>query len=66
LREEKANTGTKMIEFGKEIRHMLEGKHIAILVEEDFEDSELMEPLRAMKDAGCQSGNGRQRLEEKL
>ena len=32
---------------------MLEGKHIAILAEEDFEDSELMEPLRAMKDAGA-------------
>jgi protease I len=31
---------------------MLEGKRIAILVEEDFEDSELTEPLRAMKDAG--------------
>jgi protease I len=32
---------------------MLEGKRIAILVEEDFEDSELTEPLRAMKDAGA-------------
>jgi len=32
---------------------MLEGKRIAILVEDDFEDSELMEPLRAMKDAGA-------------
>jgi protease I len=32
---------------------MLEGKLIAILAEEDFEDSELMEPLRAMKDAGA-------------
>jgi protease I len=32
---------------------MLEGRHIAILVEEGFEDSELMEPLRAMKDAGA-------------
>jgi protease I len=32
---------------------MLLGKRIAILVEEDFEDSELMEPLRAMKDAGA-------------
>jgi protease I len=30
---------------------MLDGKRIAILAEEDFEDSELMEPLRAMKDA---------------
>jgi protease I len=32
---------------------MLEGKRIAILAEEDFEDSELIEPLRAMKDAGA-------------
>lgn len=32
---------------------MIVGKRIAILVEEDFEDSELMEPLRAMKDAGA-------------
>jgi protease I len=32
---------------------MLEGKRIAILTEDDFEDSELMEPLRAMKDAGA-------------
>jgi protease I len=30
---------------------MLDGKRVAILAEEDFEDSELMEPLRAMKDA---------------
>ena len=30
---------------------MLEGKRIAILVEEGFEDSEVTEPLRAMKDA---------------
>ncbi len=32
---------------------MLTGKRIAILAEEDFEDSELVEPLRAMKDAGA-------------
>jgi protease I len=32
---------------------MIEGKRIAILAEEDFEDAELMEPLRAMKDAGA-------------
>jgi protease I len=32
---------------------MLVGKHIAILAEENFEDSELTEPLRAMKDAGA-------------
>lgn len=31
---------------------MLDGKRVAILVEEDFEDSELVEPLRSMKDAG--------------
>jgi protease I len=32
---------------------MLAGKRVAILAEEDFEDPELMEPLRAMKDAGA-------------
>ncbi len=32
---------------------MLQGKRIAILAEEDFEDSELVEPLRAMKDVGA-------------
>jgi protease I len=32
---------------------MLAGKRIAILAEEAFEDSELMELLRAMKDAGA-------------
>ncbi len=32
---------------------MLEGKRIAILAEEDFEDIELIEPIRAMKDAGA-------------
>ena len=32
---------------------MLEGKRIAILGEEGFEDSELTESLRAMKDAGA-------------
>ena len=32
---------------------MLKGKRIAILAEEGFEDSELMEPLRAMKDGGA-------------
>lgn len=31
---------------------MLEGKRIAILAEQDFEDSELIEPMRAMKNAG--------------
>ena len=32
---------------------MLNGKKVAILAEEDFEDSELIEPLRAMKNAGA-------------
>jgi protease I len=32
---------------------MLAGKRIAILAEDNFEDSELTEPLRAMKDAGA-------------
>jgi len=32
---------------------MLDGKRIAILAEEDFEDSELIEPMRAMKNAGA-------------
>ena len=32
---------------------MLAGKRIVILAEENFEDSELVEPLRAMKDAGA-------------
>ncbi len=32
---------------------MLEGKRIAILAEEGFEDSELIEPMRAMKDVGA-------------
>jgi protease I len=31
----------------------LEGKRIAILAEEDFEDLELIEPLKAMKEAGA-------------
>jgi len=32
---------------------MLDGKRIAILAEEGFEDSELIEPMRAMKDANA-------------
>lgn len=32
---------------------MLDGKRIAILVEDGFEDSELMEPYRAMKEANA-------------
>jgi protease I len=32
---------------------MLTGKRVAILAEDDFEDPELTEPLRAMKDAGA-------------
>jgi len=31
----------------------LKGKRIAILAEEDFEDSELTEPMKAMKEAGA-------------
>jgi len=43
---------------------MLDGKKIAILAEDDFEDSELIEPLRSMKNAGARvlivgSGNKR-------
>ena len=40
---------------------MLSGKRIAILAEEGFEDSELVEPMRAMKNAGARVvivGNG--------
>ena len=33
----------------------LKGKRIAILVEQDFEDVELTEPLKAMKEAGAQT-----------
>ena len=32
---------------------MLDGKRIAILAEEGFEDSQLIEPMRAMKNAGA-------------
>ena len=32
---------------------MLNGKRIGILAEEGFEDSELIEPMRALKDAGA-------------
>ncbi len=32
---------------------MLDGTRIAILAEQDFEDAELTEPLRAMKAAGA-------------
>jgi protease I len=32
---------------------MLDGKRIAILAEDDFEDSELIEPMRSMKNAGA-------------
>jgi protease I len=32
----------------------LKGKRIAILAEQDFEDAELIEPLRAMKETGAQ------------
>ena len=32
---------------------MLAGKRIAILVEKDFEDAELVEPMRALQDSGA-------------
>lgn len=32
---------------------MLEGKRIAMLVEKDFEDAELVEPMRALQDSGA-------------
>jgi len=32
---------------------MFNGKRIAILAEKDFEDSELIEPMRALKDGGA-------------
>jgi len=32
---------------------MLEGKRVAVLIEEGFEDSELVEPLRALRDASA-------------
>lgn len=43
----------------------LDGKRVAILVEEGFEDSELTEPLKAMKDAGAKVsvvGSGSQEI----
>jgi putative intracellular protease/amidase len=43
---------------------MLNGKRIAILAEQDFEDVELTEPLRAMKAAGARAmvvGSGSQK-----
>jgi len=39
--------------LNKEDKVMLDGKVIAILAEEDFEDSELIEPMRGMKNAGA-------------
>ena len=44
------NSHIKLTERSKD---MLDGKKIAILAEDDFEDSELTEPLKAMKDAGA-------------
>jgi len=41
------------VKLTKEGKGMLDGKRIAILAEEDFEDSELVEPMRAMKNAGA-------------
>jgi len=43
---------------------MLEGKRIAIMVEQDFEDSELVEPMKAFREAGGKVtivGSGSQR-----
>ena len=37
----------------QESKSVLDGKRIAILAEEDFEDAELVVPMRAMKDAGA-------------
>jgi len=42
-----------MTEVRKETDKMIQGKRIAILAEDDFEDSELVESLRAMRDAGA-------------
>jgi len=36
-----------------EVKNMLQGKRVAILIEEGFEDSELVESSRAMKNAGA-------------
>ena len=44
------NNHIKLTERSKD---MLDGKKIAILAEDDFEDSELTEPLEAMKNAGA-------------
>jgi deglycase len=44
---------------------MLDGKRIAILAEQDFEDAELTEPLRAMKATGARVmvvGSGSQKI----
>ncbi len=34
-------------------KKLLEGKRVAILAEEEFEDAELVEPMKAMKEAGA-------------
>ena len=44
----------------------LEGKRIAILAEEDFEDVELVEPIKAMKEAGAKVVDYRQWLEDQI
>jgi len=46
----------------------LKGKRVAILAEQDFEDVELTEPLKAMKEAGAQIfivGSGNDNMERK-
>jgi len=40
--------------YREEGKMTLAGKRIAILAEEDFEDSELTEPMKALKEAGAQ------------
>jgi protease I len=47
------NAGGRLRFQTQESKSVLDGKRIAILVEEDFEDAELVVPMRAMKDAGA-------------
>lgn len=39
--------------YERGITSLLEGKHIAILVEKDFEDSQFIELFHTLKDAGA-------------
>jgi len=45
---------------------MLEGYRVGILVEEGFEDSELVEITRAMSDSGAVVGHNRQWIQSQL